>query len=381
MGNEQLVERGGFAYENWKEAVEGKPLNSTLEFPLFTDARVTGELKDAYGPYQILNAVPMFDTGLLMPALVLRIDYHARYGSGMLLQTNVERYHGGGLNDEIAALISLLLGIRLKSGGMTRYFLPGYDPKGLPAAFQMHEDPVLFKQARRTPILPQALGEHSLDKALLITTLPNLSPRSSVALARATRLYQDAIWIIEAEPALSWLMLVSAVETAAGYWRAAKDSPIERLQFSQPRLGELLKEAGGEELTLKVADMIADYMGSGKKFVDFIVEFLPTPPEKRPPEFYQITWNAKDLEKPLRKIYNWRSRALHGGIPFPEPMCMAPDKHEDAYDEQPGTPAMGTKGGVWVSKDMPMLIHTFEYIARNALIAWWESMVSLKQDI
>jgi hypothetical protein len=62
----------------------------------------------------------------------------------------------------------------------------------------------------------------------------------------------------------------------------------ERLQFSQPRLGELLKEAGGEELALKVADMIAGYMGSGKKFVDFIVEFLPSPPEKSCQRFIRL---------------------------------------------------------------------------------------------
>lgn len=375
-----LAETAAFSYENWKEALGGAPLNSTVEFPLFTDAHITGELKDEFGPYRVLNAVPRFNIGSLLPAIVLRIDYHAHFSPGLLQKTDVERYHGGGLNDEIAALISLLLGVRLKSGGMSRYFLPEYDPKGYPAALEIHEDPVLFKPTRNTPILPQALGEHSLDQAFIITTLPSLSSRESVALVRAARLYQDAIWVIESEPSLSWLMLVSAVETAAGHWRAAKDPPVERLRFSKPELEVLLEEVGGEELVTKVADIIADYIGAGKKFVDFILEHLPNPPDKRPPDFYQISWNRKALKKPLRKIYDWRSRALHGGIPFPQPMCMAPDIHGDAYDEKPWSTAMGARGGVWVAKDIPMLIHTFEYIVRNALIDWWRLMVSSNQD-
>jgi len=380
MSNEQsAIEKGAFSYENWKEALTGVPLNSTLEFPLFTDAHIISELRDHYGPYRIINAVPRFNTGALAPAIVLRIDYFSRYDSGMLLKTDTERYHGGGLNDEIAALISLLIGVRLKSGGMTRYFLPDEDPKGHPIALEIHEDPVLFKPTRHIPILPQALGEHSLDDASLIAKLPRLSPRESVALVRAARLYQDAVWIIESEPPLSWIMLVSAIETAAGHWRAATDPPLARLRVSRPALEVLLKESGGEELVMKVADMIADYMGAGKKFIDFIIHFLPEPPTKRPPEFFQHSWEQQELKKSLRTIYTWRSRALHGGTPFPEPMCMAPDRHEDAYDEKPFSPAMGAKGGVWVAKDMPMLIHTFEYIVRNTLINWWKSMLPLEQ--
>jgi len=37
-----------------------------------------------------------------------------------------------------------------------------------------------------------------------------------VALTRAARLYQDALWMIESEPSLAWLLLVSAIETAFG---------------------------------------------------------------------------------------------------------------------------------------------------------------------
>jgi hypothetical protein len=38
--------------------------------------------------------------------------------------------------------------------------------------------------------------------------------------------------------------------------------------------------------------------------------------------------------------------------------------------------AASTKGGVWTAKDLPMLIHTFEYIVRGALLNWWRSVPS-----
>ncbi len=71
--------------------------------------------------------------------------------------------------------------------------------------------------------------------------------------------------------------------------------------------------------------------------------------------------------------------ALHEGIPFPPPMCDAP------FDER-GWPApheggglglaTGTQGGVWMSDDLPMTLHTFEYIARGALLNWWSSLAT-----
>ena len=34
--------------------------------------------------------------------------------------------------------------------------------------------------------------------------------------------------------------------------------------------------------------------------------------------------------------------------------------------------AAGSRGGSWMAKDMPMLLHTYEYIVRNAILNWWE---------
>jgi len=83
----------------------------------------------------------------------------------------------------------------------------------------------------------------------------------------------------------------------------------------------------------------------------------------------------------LRKIYDWRSKALHGGTPFPEPMCNPPFQQKDACFEKPIGLASQTKGATWVAADTPMCLHIFEYIVRHSLLNWWDSMLNKDQNI
>jgi hypothetical protein len=368
LGNSS--EKGCFAYENWKRALTGTALKAVYEYPLFSDARIIGVAQDFTAPYKLLNTVPLLDAQILAPSIILRMEYFSEPDSGVRLKTDIKRFHGGGINDEIAALISLCLGVRLKSGGLIRYFEPDKDPKGQPISWNIHENPILLKTKQRT-ILPQALREHSLSDAAPLETLKQLSAQGSIELVRAARLYQDAVWIVESEPALSWLMLVSAVEAAANFWRPSQDPPLQRMRLFNPRLEKLLIKAGGEKLALQVAKRIADFMGSTKKFVDFIIEFLPDPPKTRPAECDQHPWQEEDLRKSLTKIYKCRSFALHRGIPFPVPMCEALRDLE----EVPSGLSTIARGGVWAKEDAPMLLHTFEYIVRHSLLKWWQSML------
>ena len=63
-------------------------------------------------------------------------------------------------------------------------------------------------------------------------------------------------------------------------------------------------------------------------------------------------------------------------MPFPAPMCDPPYRHEtwQGVAEKPIGLATSVAGGTWLAKDTPMLLHTFEYIARNALTKWWTSI-------
>jgi hypothetical protein len=369
---------GPEVYGNWIEWQKDHKDWMVFEYPFFADAHVTGELSDLQGPYQFFNMVPPSLGAHLAPTVMLRIAQpRGIVEMPPMKRTNDSRYHGGTIVDEIAALLSLQLGVRFKAGKMIRIFDPAGDPKGRPRDFEMIHDLVTPRYLPR-PVIPSARGEHSLNKDDLFIRLLELQPVDAIALVRAGRMYQDALWISESQPTLAWLYLVCSVEIAANHWRKEKESPIERLRASRPKVIEILMKAGKKKLVEPIANELAPYMGAIKKFVDFTMNYLPQPPEKRPPVFAQFKWDATNMKKALSKIYSYRSKALHSGKPFPILMCDPPMKHQNEFAEKPPGLAASARGGVWAAKDIPMLLCTFEYIARNVLLSWWRSMLEPK---
>jgi len=326
------------SYLNWQAMLSGEPWLEIYEYPLFTDAYIIGEITQELGPYQILNNVPM-DSG--RPALILRSQKHIKFEIPDMNETQAAAYHGGYEQDEIAALLSLCLGIRIKAGSANRIFSNSGDPKGRPITLHTSRDPILpISRSSQGYILKSALGEHSLADIHLFQTFYRLSQEQANSVIRAARLYQDAIWIVESAPELSWIMLVSTVEVIANQWRPPK------IRVKQ-------------------------------KFIDFLLEFLPKPPAERPYLFAQHLWEKDAFSETFSSIYKYRSRALHDGSPFPAPMCSPPmpagEKGE--FEEILSALSASMKGSVWAAKDIPITLHTFEYIARNAILNWWQEMV------
>jgi len=375
---------GTFSFDNWRAFIAGEALLAGSECFFYTDARLTGEVANpALGPYALFNLVPSIqEHGRIRAALVLRLSVHVHFDTPKMDKTDQSRYHGGGMTDEIAALASLKCGIRLRSGGEARWFAVGGDPKGRPVAWSARPEPTL-NIGTRGFVLPAVTGEHSIMAVEEMSSLPSLRPEQAIALVRSARLYQDALWLAESEPNLSWLLLVSAIETAANLWRSTKDSPLERLKESRPDFVKCLVDTGVEGLCDCVAKEFTDSIGATKKFVDFLLEHSPPPPEKRPPQWAQVDWSTASRKRAFRKIYDHRSKALHDGMPFPAPMCEPPVMYETSWQavaERPTGYAMAAYGGTWLSEDTPMLLHTFEYIARYALNAWWSSMAARSTD-
>ena len=378
--------RGPFAYENWRAFLAGKPAQIKFEFPLFTDVRITGHITEGFGPYQLLNTIPLHEPDTLVPSIILRTAWHREVNidDSQINKTDTSRYHGGAEEDEIAAFLSLCMGIRLKAGGCTREFYPDQDPVGRPTAAWVHTNPVLLKSPSfdsKLPILPRATGRHNINsEAVILARLPELEPPAAMALTRAARQYQDAVWIAESEPEIAWLLLVSAVEAAAGHWRGEEDTSIEKMRTSAygPELEKLLSKAGGNSLVCEVAALIAPYSGATKTFVNFILQFRPLdPPKERPSEKWaQYPWDENNLKKSVSTIYHLRSRALHDGTPFPWPMCQPPRLAE--FQELPL--ANRARGGEWLESDAPMLLHLFEYVVRHSLLNWWRSMLDEKRE-
>jgi hypothetical protein len=179
-------------------------------------------------------------------------------------------------------------------------------------------------------------------------------------------------------------MFVSAAEVAAVHWRAAElDNDPERL-FRQlkPSWAERLDRAGDSSLVGDMARQWADLLGATNRFIKFLQAHLPDAPAQRPP-VGKVDWSGKKIRVALSQIYEYRSLALHAGVPFPAPMCSPPFSvsHEnETPTERPLGLAVASSGGVWKYEDLPMHLHVFAYIVRGALMKWWEGMKSGKEQ-
>ena len=370
---------------NWIDA-SGKDIASVVEYPFYSDARITSESTDGLGlgPYSFLNAIPLHDSpGIVNSPIILRAAIHLPQPEPQSVpppdkfKTDESLYHGGDFVDELAALTSVALGVRIRAGDESRRFEPGKDPYGRPFDWKLKPKPVVHVQPYRL-ILPSVVGERPMSRLKILKSIPQIGPTRYVSLIRACRSYQDALWIAESEPNLAWLMFVSALETAANDVYTTNASPDERLRDAKPDLVELLEKHGGDELVHKVSESIAHTLGATKKFIDFTMRFMPNEPDQRPNhESLRVEWSKSELKKILRKVYGYRSRALHDGKPFPAPMFRSPlyDSPNLPTSEVPRIGlAFHSQGGTWIPEDIPINLHCFHYITRGALLKWWEKM-------
>lgn len=357
---------------------ENKQANQVSEFPLFSDSYITGEINDDRGPYQFLNLIPYVNgPGVINESIMLRvawfIDGRGIYG----VKTDYSKYHGGWANDEIAALASLRLGIRLKAGEEVRRFGSyNTDPLGTPKAACKKKPEIFFKE--REPILPGVIKTVNIESLKDIQGLKNVTSSQYAALVRAARQFQDAIWIAESEPELAWLMLVSAIETAANEWSMQDISPIEKMKESKPELSELIVSKGGEDLLAVIAKDFAPTLGATNKFIKFCLAFMPDPPELRPAEFAQVNWTRNGFKSILSIVYKYRSTALHAGTPFPAPLCWPPGKYnatEGLAEKGCLSLAVHALGSSWKSTDLPISMNTFSYFVNGVLNNWWDKIV------
>ena len=350
---------------------------NVYEYPLYSDAHITGDFTDGLGPYSFLNTVPLPDgPGVVNAPIALRAAIHLSEYRPDMSKTDESLYHGGTLVDELAALTSVALGVRIRAGGKSRQFEPGKDPYGRPIAWNDEPRPIVRVRRNRL-VLPSVVGTHSMDQLGVLKSIPLIDPDRYVSLIRACKLYQDALWVAESEPNLAWLMLVSSLETAANDVDASNASPDERLRDSKPELASLLEQSGGSELVRQVADLIANTFGATKKFIDFTTRFMPDKPQERPDQdYFCVKWSTSGLKNILNKVYDYRSRSLHGGIPFPAPM-LKPPFHGSRPSEVPLT-GLGShsRGGTWMPKDTPINLHCFHYITRGVLLKWWQSILN-----
>jgi hypothetical protein len=75
------------------------------------------------------------------------------------------------------------------------------------------------------------------------------------------------------------------------------------------------------------------------------------------------------------QVYEFRSKALHAGTPFPGPL-LDPARSFAGPDVEAETPGAnyGYDHYAWNADELPMYLHIFEHVTRNALQAWWRSL-------
>ena len=369
---------GPVAWRNWLAALDGRPVAGTLEYAFYTDAGITDEITT--GPYFWINTVAGAFTpivGNAELAIVLRADIHLTDEEFAPLnidwsKRNTKDYIAGDLDDELAHLGSLALGRRLRSGGLTRRFDVG-DDRGTPFEGWHRRPRLSSPEPGHRSILPRVEASANLSHAVeLLGIYPTIGLNDARALARASRLYSQALWVADDDPAQAWLRLVSALEAAADRWKAPeKLSLVERLQLADPDLADLVAQAPDHVAELLVAKL-APTVKSTAKFLEFTLAHLPPPPPERP-AFGQIEWD--EMPAALRTIYEHRSLDLHAGTPFPGPLCAVPMLDDEGVaTEKIHSFGVAGQGAVWTEADLPLHLHTFAYIAGAALRGWWAEL-------
>lgn len=364
---------GTDAWRNWRAYDAKVPELEYLEAEAHSDRQITG------GPVQIGPTtvhVVIRESEEIGPALILHTGVHADLmpelvTEGGLALADSSRYHGGTMSDEVAALIALELGVRLRVAG-TRTLSGRHD--GDPGA-PIHLEVQRLNRPGRPgrELLPRVTQRPaSLESLTRSTRFVQLDDSTAVSLVRAAREYESAIWWSNEDPDQGWLHLVAASEIAAAERQAESAEPTDLVREHWPELWRALEGADADTRE-RVSKEVAPQMRATRKFIDFIAELAPEPPERRPPTDL-LDWGA--MRDHTKIIYGHRSKALHAGKPFPLPMREAPRIDADgALQEAPWGLTTGGLGAIWERKETPMLLSTFERIVRGALLKWWGELL------
>ncbi|UXY29936.1 hypothetical protein [Streptomyces sp. HUAS TT20] len=334
------------------------------------------------GPIRLFPTAAEVGNGYLSGQLVVRFNH----GSPVLPPGNrpyesspnhyIEMYAG----EEVAALLSVALGVRLRDGGLIRRFQHGKDPAGEPELHN-HRAPTSIPVPDRRIQFPGLRGKevklaHGVKWLLLY---PKLQPAEAIALAKAARCYADALWVGDNDPQQAWLHLVTALETLAVHMQTDALNPMEVLQDAYPKLVELITGREVSDILPAVANVLVETAKATRRFLDFTCHYAPPPPSERPDnEGVRLDWDS--LRRALAFVYEHRSNYLHAGRPMPPGMIgvdleLGDDGRPPECIER-DTEIMAGRSA-WKAKQVPMHLWVLAYITRGALLNWWQERVEL----
>jgi len=293
-----------------------------------------------------------------------------------VMQKSAQWWLGEAVDQEVAALLSLGMGIRMRSGSITRRFTAGGDPAGSPE-WHNHLVPVL-------PAVPDHLVQIHFIREIetpfdlawqLLQEVPRVSATEAFVLVRAAIQYAEALWVVDSDPQLAWLRLVTALEGVAVHVQAEANLLPDLIRKHFPHTAAAVQEASADgEIPPKVLGEFDHLLGASARFTEFTARFAPGAFEPRPPVEFRVDFD--NLEPRLKKIYDLRSKLLHEGRPFPPMLVMGiPEKFDNgAWAEHPGDSVHLTGSAGWSAQDLPMHLWTFARITQCAILNWWISL-------
>ncbi|MFF3752976.1 hypothetical protein ACFYYH_21330 [Streptomyces sp. NPDC002018] len=366
---EEINVSAPWSWLNWEQMNQGRPSGRAAEYLIYSDAWVIRKEISA-GPLHLTLGTAFPDQGNIAPVVTLRIDDHLpEFDVQPMSKTDTAGWLNLTIDDELACLLSLITGARMRAGGMSREFREGEDPRGS-AHYHFHQAPTWTPLPLRKRIYPGADSADTQDIETWLSGYHALTREDSVALVRAARQFRDALWIAESDPELSWLFLVSALEGPAGRSAVTADEdPVKIFTTEMTSLAEEVRAGGGDELLRSVSQQLLPIVKATNRFLNFVTRYAPEPPSSRPPEHAQVPWSK--LRKKVGQVYSYRSKRLHEGVPFPHPMCERPLESIPVPDEIPAGLAAAKGNAAWVAKDLPMHLHMFGHVVRGCLLNWW----------
>jgi hypothetical protein len=255
-------------------------------------------------------------------------------------------YHGGGLAEEIVSLASLFLRARLFVGPQVR---DDDEPRWIEGGHSGFVDPGLVRDRTDLGALEDwfPLVEGLRDEVRLRFML-------------AVRLYHQAIGMVESDPDLAYLTLVSAVEVLA------EDHPIGEVSLAD--LDEGLDDAVGRVDQPEVREEIRERIlnrqyFTRRRFRQFLLDHIDPSFWEDPgrPDVGRI--EEDQLPELLNRIYDQRSKTLHSGEPFP------PNIHSPPIQGAELDPSLGmmVAGRRWEPEEYVPNPHFFERLVNHCL--------------
>ena len=191
--------KGPLVYETWKAiSVRGETASGSYEVRLYTDAPIEEFYQREYGPYLFIHTGhPEVEGPQCVPALVLLMPDISNSIAGLYMtsnlvchepweqetsdrpavappdiQSDMNRYHAGVLHDEVAALTSLALGIRLKASDSVRRFDQYTGEKGRPTYRHDLSKPS-YSRKFSNYVIPDAVTPRDFAPELFRLSLPH----------------------------------------------------------------------------------------------------------------------------------------------------------------------------------------------------------------